>query len=284
MSTITVSTVLETTKQKVWEALTDTTAMKQWYFEMENFKLEKGNVLSFYEPGGKEFFHQCKVLDFHENEVFSHTWTHPNESKGTSTVTWRIEDAQPGKVKVTLTHEGLESFADGGEKFAPSNYEMGWNALVKTNLRNYVYGIKKLVFEQKINASAEKIWGLMWDKESYKVWVEPFCAGTYFTGEITQGSRIQFLTPSGEGMFADVFYLVPNKIVIFRHIGNVSDFEEQPIDEETEKWTGCFELYKLHEENGSTTLTAEVDCVPEYLKYMNEKFPPALQKLKEIAE
>ena len=105
------------------------------------------------------------------------------QSSGTSVLTWNIDEID-GKTKVTLTHEGVESFADAGPNFTIANYEMGWNALVKTNLRNYLYGIKKIVFTQEINASAETVWNKMWDKKSYTEWTTPFCAGTYFTGEI----------------------------------------------------------------------------------------------------
>ncbi|MFA9392477.1 MAG: hypothetical protein ACERKD_21885 [Prolixibacteraceae bacterium] len=41
----------------VWEALTDSSKMKEWYFEVRNFKLEEGNVFFFfgslYNSGGR---------------------------------------------------------------------------------------------------------------------------------------------------------------------------------------------------------------------------------------
>lgn len=284
MSTVKVSSIIETSKQKVWEAITNPEVMKVWYFDMSNFKLEIGNVFSFYETDGRTFFHECKILNFEENKMLQHTWTHPQQSKGSSIVTWTIEELESGKVEVTLTHEGVDSFADGGEKFAPANYEMGWNALVKTSLRNYLYNIQKLVFSVEINAKSDAVWNKMWNKETYTQWVTPFCEGTYFTGEMELGSRIHFIAPSFDGMYSDVFYLIPNELVIFKHIGNLKNLEEQPIDEESEKWTGCFEVYKLKEKEGKTTVSAEIDCMPEYINYMNEKFPLALQELKKISE
>jgi uncharacterized protein YndB with AHSA1/START domain len=284
MSTVKVASVFETSKQKVWEAVTNPEIMKVWFFDISNFKLEIGNEFSFYENDGKAFFHKCKVLDFEQNNMLQHTWTHPEQSKGSSIVTWNIKELESGKVEVTLTHEGLDSFADAGEKFAPSNYEMGWNALVKTSLRNYLYNIQKLVFSVEIDANANVIWNKMWNKETYTQWVTPFCEGTYFTGEIELGNRIHFIAPSFDGMYSDVFYLIPNELVIFKHIGNLKDLKEQPIDAESEKWTGCFEVYKLKEKEGKTTVTAEIDCMSEYINYMNEKFPLALQELKKISE
>ena len=284
MNTIKVEAVFNATQSQVWEALTKPEIMKVWYFTIPNFELTEGKEFQFYENEGTNFLHVCKILKIEKQHLFQHTWTHPAQSKGSSVVTWEINEIEEGKVKVTLTHEGVESFADGGADFAPANYEMGWNALVKTSLRNYLYNIQKIVFSVEIKASAESIWEKMWDKETYTNWVTPFCEGTYFTGEIALGSRIHFIAPSFDGMYSDVFYLVPNKLIIFKHIGNLKDLKEQPIDAEAEKWTGSFELYRLNEVDGITTVTAEIDCLSEYLEYMNSKFPLALQELKNISE
>lgn len=284
MDIVKVEAVFDATKSQVWEALTNTEIMKVWYFDISNFKLAVGTEFSFYEGEKKEYLHEGEILKVEQNRVLQHTWKHPQQSKGSSIVTWEIDESEENKVKVLLWHEGLENFADAGPNFAPANYEMGWNAIVKTNLRNYLYGIKKIVFEQEIKASAETVWNKMWDKKSYTDWTTPFCAGTYFTGEIELGSRIHFIAPSFDGMYSDVFYLIPNKLIIFKHIGNLKDLKELPIDAEAERWTGSFETYKLNEVDGVTTVTAEIDCVPEYIDYMNEKFPLALQELKKISE
>lgn len=284
MNTIKVEAVFNATQSQVWEALTNPEIMKVWYFTIPNFELTEGKEFQFYENEGTNFLHVCKILKIEKQHLFQHTWTHPAQSKGSSVVTWEINEIEEGKVKVTLTHEGVETFADGGADFTPANYEMGWNALVKTSLRNYLYNIQKIVFSVEIKASAESIWEKMWDKETYTKWVTPFCEGTYFTGEIALGSRIHFIAPSFDGMYSDVFYLVPNKLIIFKHIGNLKDLKEQPIDAEAEKWTGSFELYRLNEVDGITTVTAEIDCLSEYLEYMNSKFPLALQELKNISE
>lgn len=284
MDIVKVEAVFDATKSQVWEALTNTEIMKVWYFDISNFKLAVGSEFSFYEGDKKEYLHEGEILKVERNVVLQHSWKHPQQSKGSSIVTWEIEESGDDKVKVTLSHEGLENFADAGPNFAPANYEMGWNAIVKTNLRNYLYGIKKIVFEQEIKSSAETVWNKMWDKKSYTDWTTPFCAGTYYTGEIELGSRIHFIAPSFDGMYSDVFYLIPNKLIIFKHIGNLKDLKELPIDAEAERWTGSFETYKLNEVDGVTTVTAEIDCVPEYINYMEEKFPLALQELKKISE
>lgn len=284
MNVISTKSIFESTKEKVWDAITNPQTMKIWYFDISNFNLVIGYQFSFYESDKKEYLHTGEILKVEQDKCLKHTWNHPEQSKGSSIVTWTIVEIENDKVEVTLTHEGVESFADAGPNFTPANYQMGWDALVKTNLRNYLYNIQKLVFDVEINAAAEHIWSKMWDKKSYSEWTAPFCAGTYYTGEIEQGSRIHFIAPSFEGMYSDVFYLIPNKLLIFKHIGNLKDLKEVSLDAESEKWTGSFETYKLNEIDGVTTVIAEIDCVSEYINYMKEKFPLALQELKKISE
>lgn len=284
MGKIVIETVFDSTAGKVWDAITNPETMKTWYFDIADFKPVVGTQFSFYEGEAKKYFHQGEILKVEEHKILQHTWTHPEQSKGTSTVTWEIDETTDGKVNVTLTHEGVESFGDAGVDFSAANFEMGWNAIVKTSLRNFLYGIKKLTFDIEINASAAHIWNIMWDKNGYTEWTTPFCEGSYFTGEVGLGNRIHFLAPNGEGMFSDVFYIKPNKIVMFKHIGIVKDGKELPMDAETEKWTGCFETYKFNEVDGKTALTAEVDCVPDHIDFMNKVFPLALQELKKLSE
>ncbi len=284
MEPITVTQLFDAPLEKVWSALCNEEELRKWYFPVEDYDFSVGSEFSFYESAdSKNYLHKCRFLNIIPNKLIEYTWTHPTHSKGTSTVKWEIS-AQGEKTKVTLTHAGIENFADAGEAFSKENYQMGWDAIVKTLLRNYLHNILKLEFKISINAPAEKVWQKLWDKESYKTWTNPFCEGSYYEGEMQLGNRIHFLSPSGEGMYSDVAFLKENEIAIVKHIGAVKDDQEMPMDEETEKWTGCFEIYKLKEENGKTNLTVEVDSVEKYADYMNQTFPKALEKLKEIAE
>lgn len=277
---------IKATPKEIWEALTEKSKQKVWYFDIPDFTTEVGKTFEFYESEAKEFLHRCEVLDCVEEKLFQHTWSHPNESSGTSTVTWTIESAAGDETcTVKLSHRGLESFADAGEKFHPENYQMGWDAILKTNLRNFLVGIDRLKFEIEINANAQTIWKNMWGKEAYKVWTAPFCEGSYYTGELVKDSRIHFLAPDGSGMYSDVFFIKEPYNIVFKHIGEVKNFQEQPLDGSALQWTGCFEMYHIREiESGKHKLTAEVDCTKEHITYMSEKFPLGMQKIKETSE
>ena len=55
-NTIIVEELYQAPLEKVWNALTDKDQMKQWYFDIPDFRLEEGAVFNFYEPGGNNLF------------------------------------------------------------------------------------------------------------------------------------------------------------------------------------------------------------------------------------
>jgi uncharacterized protein YndB with AHSA1/START domain len=126
------------TATQIWNALTVVNLMKEWYFEMFDYTPELGNIFYFFEPGeNKKFKHVCEILEFLPNEKFSHTWSYPSLTKGSSVVTWNLNEVN-GVTTVTLTHEGLSSFADGGSDFEEANFKAGWNEILHKSLKQFV--------------------------------------------------------------------------------------------------------------------------------------------------
>ncbi len=145
--------------------------------------------------------------------------------------------------------------------------------------------MKNLTFTTHIKASPEKIWNCLLNEDSYKIWTAPFCPGTYYKTEALKvGNAIQFLNPEGDGMFGKIQTLIPNQEISFLHIGEIKDFQEQPITEETLRWTNALEKYIIKDNGNSCELVTSIDCVEEYLDYMNSTFPLALDELKRISE
>ncbi len=280
---ITSTITIKAPAEKVWQALTDKNQMKEWYFDIPDFDLKAGATFNFHEPGeARQFHHQCVIREIDPLRKFSHTWTHPELSKGESVVTWLLEE-QNGVTKVTLHHEGVKNFADAGSDFAPENYQMGWNGFMAA-LKNYVNGIRKHRYTIEIAAPAAKVWEVLLKEESYRTWTGVFCEGSYYTGKLEPGGRIHFLTPEGFGMYSDVIFLIPDSYVLFQHIGDIAGFKEQPLNEAAERWTGAFEGYTLTEKEGKTHLLAEVDLVPEQANEYDRTFPKGLEKVKELSE
>lgn len=146
--------------------------------------------------------------------------------------------------------------------------------------------MKKLHFETTIRASRQKVWNVLWDDATYRQWTSAFSEGSYAVSDWKEGSRIQFLSPSGEGMYSQIERLVPWEFMSFRHLGEIKDGKEQPWhqDEHTEGWNGSHENYTLSEEGGNTKLAVELNSTDEFALYFSEIFPKALAKVKEIAE
>jgi uncharacterized protein YndB with AHSA1/START domain len=144
--------------------------------------------------------------------------------------------------------------------------------------------MNKLAFSTEINAPANKVWQVLWNDSTYRKWTSVFQEGSYAVSDWKQGSRIQFLSSKGDGMFSEIAELKPNEYMAFRHLGIVKDFKEQPPTAETESWKDAIETYSLKGNNDHTSLEVNLNSVGEYEDYFNKTFPGALKIVKELAE
>ena len=66
----------------------------------------------------------------------------------------------------------------------------------------------------------------------------------------------------------------------------LDSFAEQEITEgpDVEKWANGFENYSFEEINGITMLRVDIDTTEDFVNFMNDAYPKALEKLKEICE
>ncbi|QQL49598.1 SRPBCC family protein [Mucilaginibacter ginkgonis] len=121
---------------KVWEAITDKDEMKQWYFDLAEFKPEVGYKFEF--TGGSEdktYLHKCEVLEVERGAKLSHTWTYDGYS-GYSIVSWLLTPY--GKAtRVKLIHTGLETFPKEKD-FARESFSQGWNYIVGKSLPDFL--------------------------------------------------------------------------------------------------------------------------------------------------
>lgn len=144
--------------------------------------------------------------------------------------------------------------------------------------------MKKLQFNISIQASAERVWQVLWNDTTYRQWASVFCEGTHAISTWKEGDTIQFLSPSGEGIHSRIHQMDVNKYMAFKHLGILKEFKEQPEDAETAKWSGAMETYLLTKANGQTTLTAEMDSEESHVAYFTSTFPKALEVIKSLAE
>lgn len=76
----------------------------------------------------------------------------------------------------------------------------------------------------------------------------------------------------------------PNQFVSIQHYGLLKADKEITEGPEVEKWANGLENYTFEENKGTTTVTVDLDTTEDFVEYMNENYPKALDKLKEICE
>jgi hypothetical protein len=145
--------------------------------------------------------------------------------------------------------------------------------------------MEKHQFSTTIRAPKERVWEILWGKESYPAWVSAFAEGSVAeTDGWRKGSKVLFHDGKGSGMVAIVEDNRPNEFMSFKHIGMVSDGVEDTESDKVKEWAGSHENYTLEEENGSTRLTVEMDIAKEWLEYFLKTWPVALEKVKAFSE
>lgn len=151
--------------------------------------------------------------------------------------------------------------------------------------------MKNTKFNVSINAPANKVYDVMLgisNKSTYEQWTALFNPTSTCEGSWNKGSKMLFIgtDEKGEkgGMVSEIFDNIPNQFISIRHYGLLKANVEITEGPEVEKWANGFENYTFVENNGTTTVTVDLDTTEDFLDYMNQTYPKALGKLKEICE
>lgn len=124
--------------EKVWAAITDRDQMKQWYFDIADFRAELGAEFFFYGlgPEGQQFKHLCQVTELEPGSKLTYSWRYEG-FEGNSFVTFELFP-EGDKTRVKLTHAGLETFPQENASFRKENFMAGWTQLIGTSLKEFV--------------------------------------------------------------------------------------------------------------------------------------------------
>ena len=151
--------------------------------------------------------------------------------------------------------------------------------------------MQKLQFKVSIHAPAAKAYDIMLgisNKLTYEQWTSLFNPTSTYEGSWDKGSKILFIgvDEKGEkgGIVSKIADSIPNQFVSIQHYGLVQGNKEITEGPDVEKWANGYENYSFEENNGNTTVTVDLDTTEDFLDYMNEKYPKALNRLKEICE
>jgi len=134
----TIERILNAPVEKVWKAISDKKEMKQWYFDLAEFKPEPGFEFEFTggTPDGIQYVHLCKITEVVINKKLTYSWAYKGY-EGISYVTFELFK-EGDKTKLKLTHSGLESFPASNKDFARTNFEAGWNGIIGRSLPGYL--------------------------------------------------------------------------------------------------------------------------------------------------
>jgi uncharacterized protein YndB with AHSA1/START domain len=122
----------------VWKAITNNEQMKQWYFQLKEFKPEVGFEFHFSGGPDKEhqYLHICKITEVVLNKKITYSWRFDGY-KGISYVTFELLE-EGDKTRLKLTHFGLETFPQDIPDFQRRNFEIGWIHIIGKSLKEFV--------------------------------------------------------------------------------------------------------------------------------------------------
>lgn len=151
--------------------------------------------------------------------------------------------------------------------------------------------MKKLQYKVNVNAPVNKVYDLMLgitNKSTYEQWTALFNPTSTYEGTWDKGNKILFVgvdeNGNKGGMVSRIADNMPNQFVSIQHYGLIAAGKEITEGPEVEKWANGFENYTFEEENNSTTVTVDLDTTEEFIDFMDENYPKALETLKEICE
>ncbi len=147
----------------------------------------------------------------------------------------------------------------------------------------------KLHLNIEINATPEKIWHSITNKESYKVWTSAFQGDSTFEGGWKKGDSMQFtaLNAHGEaeGIGSIIVESVFPKHLSIKHIGEIKNGVLDTTSEAVLAWAPAFENYTLSPISENTTnFELEMDVMDEYFEMMRNMWLEALVLLKKVSE
>lgn len=142
--------------------------------------------------------------------------------------------------------------------------------------------MKEMQFSVDINADKEIVWDTLWRDETFRQWASVIDPETYMTGELKQGSEVQFISAhGGYGVTSLVEELIENEYLLLRH---KADTQDEGRSEREDEWTGGAEVYSLVEKTGGTMLSVTFDVPLKMEEYFSIEYPKALDVVKLLAE
>lgn len=229
--------------EQVWKAITEKDLMKQWYFDLEEFKPEVGFKFQF--TGGpspeKQYLHLCEITEVIPNQKLSYTWRY-DSYEGNSLVLFELFE-ESSKTLLKLTHSGLESFPKTNPDLAIHNFEEGWNSIINVGLKEFLEAnYSNSLF---IKSEAEKVYGAITNHIS-DWWSEDYSG---ISNNLNDKFTVRFGTTFKT---MKVTELIPNEKVVWICIDTLIDIPELPNNTE---WKDTRIVWELQKDDDNTKIT-----------------------------
>ena len=124
--------------KELWKAITDKEVMKNWYFDLEEFKPEVGFEFEFWgESETRKYLHFCKITEVKKGKRICYTWKY-DQIPGSTLVCFEINPLPKNRSELILRHSGFETFPPEMNELKAENFEIGWTQIIKTSLKNFL--------------------------------------------------------------------------------------------------------------------------------------------------
>lgn len=184
---------------RIWKALTDKDQMKQWYFDIAEFKPEVGFKFQFIgvsKDGKTEYLHLCEIKEVIPEKKLSYSWRYDG-LEGDSLVTFELFPEGEYKTRLKFTHSGLETFPADHVDIKRGNFIEGWTMITGTLLPDFV---EKLFINTSFEttASAADIWHMLTTTDIVNQWAQAFGDGVYIDTTWQAGAELLWKIGTGE--------------------------------------------------------------------------------------
>lgn len=151
--------------------------------------------------------------------------------------------------------------------------------------------MKTLSNSIQINASAERVWQVLWNESTIKVWAAAYGPGMEFRGgDWQEGNQTTIADANGNGGYGIIEKVIPNQLMRIREKGWILNWKalspdySVTIGDKELVWEAGIGEFRLEEQNESTKLSIEIELGDDWASILEDVFPKALQLIKNLAE
>ena len=288
MPKIIISATIKALPNQVFESYINPEDNKRWNTAGDGWSTGTVNInpivggqsqVEFKSADGKsDFMFATTFTEIIKNQKISYKMSFPGLADRVADVTFEEIDMA---TKVTVIFDIEDTNSQERQREGWSNILESFKKYVE---RKYNPNNAIIIKEILINATPQQVWNTLWNQQSYKVWTNAFCAGSYYEGEMKYNERIKFLSPDGNGLSSVVRVCIPFWQISFEHLAAINKGIEDFDSPEFVGWKGAKETYTLTEVDGSTNLEIYQEVNVQKDDYFAKMWNVALENIKNLTQ